>query len=117
MLDLDMRLQLVLSPESDVALLLALLVRTYVVSVREVSLQAPVVSVVHVFVEVAAEVTRQVLPVQVVYELQLVEEVLLAEITPRVRQNLRLPVRPRVSLIYMGAQLVQVVQALLSDED
>ena len=54
---------------------------------------------------------------QVVVELLIVEEVLLAEVAPGVRQDLGLLFVARVSVINVSTQEVRVVEPLLFDKD
>ena len=70
------------------------------------------------FVMIPAQMAGQVLPVQMINEYQLIEEVLLAEIAPGMRQDLGLLVRARVSLLDVLLQLfVNVIESLLSYKD
>ena len=78
-------LQLIFSPESQVALLFALWVGAQKVAVGKVVLQIEIIVVVHVLVEFITKVACQVLTPRVVEEQRVVEEVLLAEVTPGVR--------------------------------
>jgi hypothetical protein len=48
---------------------------------------------------IPAQMTGQVLPVQMINEYQFIEKVFLTEIAPRMRQDLGLLVRTRVSLL------------------
>lgn len=117
MLNGDMGLKLVLSTEGDVALLLAVFVGAEVVRPREVGLETRVAGIVHVFIEVGAEMACQVLPVEMVKEHLVIEEVLLAEVAPGVRQNLGLSLVAGVTVVDMIPELLEVVQPLLTDED
>jgi hypothetical protein len=53
-----------------------------------------------------AQMTRQVLPVQMIYEHQLIKEIFFAEIAPGVWQYLCLPIRTRIPLLNMLFQLL-----------
>ena len=97
----QVRLQLVFSSKRDIALLLALFIRAKEVRPRKMHLQGLIVVVVHVAVLLAAQVTRQVHSVEVLLEAVDVEEVLLAEIAPRVRQYLGAPVAGRITMLDM----------------
>jgi hypothetical protein len=109
-LDVDMRGQLVRGAEGHVALLLAVVVGAQVVRFTEVVLQARIVRVVHVLIlPGGAQVTGQVLSVQVVVELQVIEEVLLAEIAPGVRQDLCLQICAHITMIDVCTQLFQMI--------
>lgn len=76
-------------------------------------LQGLIVVVVHVAVLLAAQVTRQVHSVEVLLEAVDVEEVLLAEIAPGVRQYLGAPVAGRITMLNMVPQFLHVIDALL----
>lgn len=106
MLYVNMRCQFILSTEGHIALGLALLIRAHKVSYRKVSLQCLISFVVHVLVVFAAQMTCQVLPVQMINEDQLIKEVFFAEIAPGVWEYLRLPVRSRIPLLDMLFQLL-----------
>lgn len=83
-----MRLELVFSPEGDIALAFAGLIGAKAVRLREVGLQTRVVLVVDVFIAVTAEVAAQVLTVQVVEEDLVVEKVHVTEVAPGVGKDL-----------------------------
>jgi len=113
-------LELCLRAERHIALSLAYIKRAYIVTPREVILERLVVRVVYRLERglLRAQVTLQVTPVEVVEEDQVVEEVLVAEVAVRVGQDLRLPVRPRVTLLDMQIEaLLHIVHTLLTDED
>lgn len=82
----------------------------------EVIFQCQIRLIIHVFVVVPAQMTGQVLSIQVIDENQLVEEILLTKITPRMRQYLCLLFCARVSLLNMLLELLNVVEPLFSDE-
>lgn len=117
MLYVHMCCQFILCAECHVALGLALFIRTHKVSDSKMRFQGQIRLVVHVFVMVPAQMTCQVLSIQMIDEHQLVEEILLAEITPGVRQYFCLSVRTRISLLNMLPHMLDVVESLLSDED
>lgn len=57
------------------------------------------------------------LSIQMIDENQLIEEILLAEITPGVRQDLCLSICSRVTLLNVLLKLLDVVESLFSDEN
>ena len=75
--------------------------------------QRLIVVVVHVAVLLAAQVARQVHSVEVLLEAVDVEEVLLAEVAPRVGQYLSAPITRRVTMLNVVSQFLHVVDALL----
>ena len=83
-----MGFQLVLRLEGNIAFGLAVVVGANEVGFGEVDLQAEVILVIHVFVVVPAQVTRQMVAANVVLKRQFVEEKFLAEVTVRMRQDL-----------------------------
>ncbi len=118
MLYVHMRCQFILCAECHVALGLTLFIWTHKVCDSKMRFQRQIRLVVHIFVMVPAQMTCQVLSIQMIDEHQLVEEILLAEITPGMRQYLCLSICARISLLNMLLQLlVDVVESLLSDED
>ena len=92
-----MSFQLVLSFKSDITFFFALLVRTNEMRQGEVLFEIGVFIIVDVFVVMTAQVARQVLAMQVVEELPVVEEKLLAEVAKRMRQNLAVPLITNVA--------------------
>lgn len=112
-----MRLELVFSPEGDIALALAGLVGAKAVRLREVGLQTRVVLVVDVLVAVSAEVAAQMLPVQVVEEDLVVEKVHMTEVAPGVGKDLSLFLTARITVKYVLLQALQRVKPLLSNEN
>ena len=82
---LIMHFELILRPERNVALVAAAVVRTQIVRLEEVLLQALVVFIEEILVEVVAEVAGEVESVKVVLELELIEVELFAEVAPWVR--------------------------------
>ena len=56
------------------------------------------------------------LSIQVIDKYEFIEEILLAEVAPRMRQDLCLLICASVSLLYMLFNLLDVVEPLLSNE-
>ena len=84
---------------------------------QEVLLQTLVVFVEVVFVKLVAEVTRQVHSVQMLLKLQLVKVELLTEVAPRMRQDFSALFSPRVPVLNVVPQLLNVIDTLLSYKD
>ena len=80
-------------------------------------LQLLIVVVEHVAEVLAAQVARQVHPMQVLAEDIAIEVELFAEVAPWVRQDLGAAIVRRVSMLYVRPQLLHVVYTLLSNED
>lgn len=80
-------------------------------------LKGRVIRVIHVLELVIAEVAGQVHSLEMVQENQIVEKVLLAEVTPGVGQNLGSFLRARVTMLNMVTQGLDMVDSLLSNED
>jgi len=115
---LHVSLEFGLSLKSHVALGLALLVGADEVTLREVDLQRVVVLVVHVLeLVVGAQVARQMGPLQVVHEAELIEVVLFAEVAPGVGQDLGTPLVGGVSVLDVLPELLDVVDAVLANKD
>jgi hypothetical protein len=112
-----MGLEFLLCSEGNVALALALLVRTDMMSSCEMLFQAVVVLVVSVFKVVAAQVTSQMHSTHMILELNIVIEVFLAEVTPRVRKDFRSLLRSRVSSFNVRSQFIKMVNSLFPYED
>ena len=115
-LDVQVRLQLVLGLERHVALRLAAVVGANEVRTLEVPLQRLVVVVVHLLVVVTAQVTRQMHAIQMFHERVHIEEELLAEIAPRVRQDFGATVRGGIAFLDVASQVLHVVDPLLANE-
>ena len=96
-----MRLKLGFSLEGDVALLAARVVRAHEVRTRKVNLQLLIVVVEHVAEVLAAQVTRQVHPMQVLAEDIAIEEELFTKIAPWMRKDLGTALVCRVSMLNM----------------
>ena len=78
--------------------------------------QRLIVVVVHVAVLLAAQVARQVHTVEVLLEAVDVEEVLLAEVTPRVGKDLSALLIHWVTMLNMAPKGLHGVQALFPNE-
>lgn len=112
-----MGLEFLLCPEGNVTLALALIVRTDMMSSCKMFLQAVVVLVVSVLKLVAAQVTSQMHSTHMILELNIVIEVFLAVITPRVRKDFWSFLRCRVSSFNVRSQFIKMVNPLLPYED
>mmetsp|Transcript_4009 Transcript_4009/g.5317 ORF Transcript_4009/g.5317 Transcript_4009/m.5317 type:complete len:141 (+) Transcript_4009:1685-2107(+) len=78
--------------------------------------EALVAIVVHVAVLITAQVTGQMHPIQMLLENISIKEVFLAEIAPRMGQDLGTAITRWVTVLDMRAQFLHVIDALLSDE-
>jgi hypothetical protein len=83
----------------------------------EVCLQVLVLFVADVLVLVSTKVAGEMVSVQVLEELQVTEEELLAEIAVRMRQDVTKLVVSYVTVLNVPSQGLDVVKALFSDED
>ena len=82
----------------------------------KVDFQALIIVVIHLAVMLTAKMAVQVHAVQMLFKLISIEEVLFAEVAPRMRQNLGASVAGRVTVLYVLAQRLHVIYALLADE-
>ncbi len=117
MFDVDMRYQLVFSAEGNITLSLTLLVRAHKVGNCKVSFQVCILLIVHVFIVIPAQMAGEVLSIQVIDENQVIEEIFLAKVTPRMGKDLCLFVCTRVSLLNMLLEELNIVEPLFSDKD
>jgi len=83
-----MSFEFVLSLKRHIALSLTFIVWAQEMRLVEVSLKRQVIIVVEILVVIVAQMTRQMVSLQMVQEDLVIEEVLLAKVAPRVRQNL-----------------------------
>ena len=115
--DVQMSLQLVLCLERDITLLTTPVVWTLEVRALEVDFQRLITIVEHVSVVLTvAQVTRQMHAIQMLLEQVGVEEELLAEVTPWVRQDFCASLRCCITVLNVIAQLLHVIDALLTDK-
>ena len=117
MVNIQMGLELVLSGESNVAFLLADIIRTQEMRETKVLLQRVIVVVEHVTVCFTTQMTRQMHPVQMIMENSGIKEELFTEIAPRMRQYLCATITRWITVFNMIAQLLHVIDSLLSDKD
>lgn len=110
-------MHLALGPERDVALRLTLLIRAQIVRLCEVHLQRQIVLVEPVLLEFAAKIACQVQLVKVFLKRLRVIKELLAEVAPRMRENLRAALVRSVAVLNMRPQFLNMVNSLLADED
>jgi len=110
------RFQLVLTLESHVTLIFAVFVGAQVVRLVEVFFETRVVRVVVALVEIVAQVAGQMQALQVVQEDLVVVIELLAEVTPRVRQDFRALFAAWVAVLDVLAKFLSVIDPLLPDE-
>ena len=101
MFNCHMRFQLCLCPECHVAFQFALFEWTYVVSPSKMSLQGCVIFIIYGLIVIRTKVALQMITIQMINELQVIEEMLLAKVTPRVGEDLCLTLSPGVSIIDM----------------
>ena len=104
-------------PERHVAFRFALLVRTQVVRFREVDFQRIVVLIMPVLLKVPTQIARKVELMQVLFKYLNVVKELLAEITPRMRQNFRASFGSNVSIFNVRSEFSHVIDPLLPDKD
>lgn len=114
---LNVGFHLILGLERNIALRFAFVVRANEMRFGEVLLEGRVIRVVHVFELVVAQVTRQMHPLQVVQENEVVEEVLLAEVAPGVGQDFGALFGAGVAVLNVASQLFDVVDSLLTNKD
>ena len=75
-----------------------------------------IILIIDMLVSISTKVACQMVSTQVLIEILVVVEELLAEITPRMRQYLGTFLRRRVTVLYMISQCFDVVNSLFSDE-
>ena len=114
--DVYVCLEFILSRESYIALLFACLIWTEMMCGLKMFLKGFIVIVVHIFVLLSTQMTRQMEPAKMVKECQVIVEVLFTEVTPRVRQYFSTSFTRCITMLKMVPQLLLMVDSLLSDE-
>ena len=116
MCNVHMGLHLVLSGKCHVTLRLAYLIWTQVVGLLEMPFERFIILIIDMLVSISTKVACQMVSTQVLIEILVVVEELLAEITPRMWQYLGTFLGRRVTVLYMISQCFDVVNSLFSDE-
>jgi hypothetical protein len=115
--NVNVSLQLILSPKSHIAFVLAILIWADVMGSGKVSLEVKVGIVVNVLEYVSAQVACEMHSTKMVKEQLVIEVILLAEIAPWMRQDFCLLLRAHISKLDMVLQIFDIVKLLLSNED